>query len=357
MNRILRRPMFRIGGSTGTGITSGLDKPKRGLVDEPGKYSQDDDRVRTDAQRIFDLTQDLRKANQIRENRLGPGTLPGFLTGLGINLASATPRGNIIATAAESAKDPFERFQAAQLTDTARERGDVSDDISGAVSGALSLEEERLENVVGGGDDQFKFEAEIVALEKYTKANNTLQDENTKLSNRKNELQTALQSPNANTAAVTKEISDIDNAILQNNRSIGSNNLVLNQIKGTDQIKIAEAAAIIESFGVDSPEYAEFKKSGKIPSIAKADGGRIGYANGTPMMPTVAENIEDTGEVQDLSYNELRSRLPSSIENNIVQLLANSKQALLEFANIRDQSDVQEFNQKYDVNLALAQEG
>ena len=32
--------MFRIGGSTGTGITSGLDKPKRGLVDEPGKYSQ-----------------------------------------------------------------------------------------------------------------------------------------------------------------------------------------------------------------------------------------------------------------------------------------------------------------------------
>ena len=30
--------MFRIGGSAGTGITSGLDKPKRGLVDEPGKY-------------------------------------------------------------------------------------------------------------------------------------------------------------------------------------------------------------------------------------------------------------------------------------------------------------------------------
>jgi len=351
MNRILRRPMFRIGGSAGTGITSGLDR--KGYKEGP----TDDDRVRTDAQRIFDLTQDLRKANQIRENRLGPGTLPGFLTSLGINLASATPRGNIIATAAESAKDPFERFQAAQLTDAARKRADVSDDISGAVSGALSLEEERLENVAGGGDDQFKFEAEIVALEKYTKANNTLQDENTKLSNRKNELQAALQNPNVNTATVTKEISDIDNAILQNNRSISSNNLVLNQIKGTDQIKIAEAAAIIESFGVDSEEYAEFKKSGRIPSVPKADGGRIGYANGTPMMPKVAENIEDTGEVQDLSYNELRSRLPSSIENNIVQLLANSKQALLEFANIRDQSDVQEFNQKYSVNLALAQEG
>ena len=29
MNRVLKRPMFRIGGSTGTGITSGLDKPRK----------------------------------------------------------------------------------------------------------------------------------------------------------------------------------------------------------------------------------------------------------------------------------------------------------------------------------------
>ena len=27
MNRVLKRPMFRMGGSTGTGITSGLDRP------------------------------------------------------------------------------------------------------------------------------------------------------------------------------------------------------------------------------------------------------------------------------------------------------------------------------------------
>ena len=40
MNRILKRPMFRRGGSAGTGITSGLDTPKRGLVDGPGMYSQ-----------------------------------------------------------------------------------------------------------------------------------------------------------------------------------------------------------------------------------------------------------------------------------------------------------------------------
>lgn len=42
MSKILRRPMFRNGGkvnSRGTGITSGLDTPKRGLVDGPGGYA------------------------------------------------------------------------------------------------------------------------------------------------------------------------------------------------------------------------------------------------------------------------------------------------------------------------------
>jgi len=29
MNRTLTRPMFRMGGSTGTGITSGLDVPRK----------------------------------------------------------------------------------------------------------------------------------------------------------------------------------------------------------------------------------------------------------------------------------------------------------------------------------------
>jgi hypothetical protein len=43
MSNILRRPMFRGVGSVdsrGTGITSGLDTPKRGMVDGPGEYSK-----------------------------------------------------------------------------------------------------------------------------------------------------------------------------------------------------------------------------------------------------------------------------------------------------------------------------
>ena len=69
------------------------------------------------------------------------------------------------------------------------------------------------------------------------------------------------------------------------------------------------------------------------------------------MMPAVAEAPKD--EVEDLSYTQLRSRLPQEISNDIVQLLANSKQALLDFANIQTPEDIASFNQQYEVNLTL----
>ena len=48
--------------------------------------------------------------------------------------------------------------------------------------------------------------------------------------------------------------------------------------------------------------------------------------------------------VQDLSLEELRARLPQEITNDIVKLLSESKQALVDFANIRTQQDVNAFN-------------
>ena len=87
-----------------------------------------------------------------------------------------------------------------------------------------------------------------------------------------------------------------------------------------------------------------------------ADGGRIGYKIGIEtMMDKVVEQKKETGEVQDLSYTELRTRLPQEISNEIVMLLANSKQALLDFANIQTGEDIASFNQQYDVNLSLPQ--
>ena len=86
MNRVLKRPMFRRGGSA-DGITSGLDqKPRQ-------EYSRG-------TTPNFQL-----------------GGLPGFLTGFGLNLLAEPPRGNIFQTAAVAARDPFnelQRFQTAQ---------------------------------------------------------------------------------------------------------------------------------------------------------------------------------------------------------------------------------------------------
>ena len=84
-------------------------------------------------------------------------------------------------------------------------------------------------------------------------------------------------------------------------------------------------------------------------------GGRMGYRDGTKMMESIVEQEKEQGDVQDLSYTQLRARLPNEISNEIVMLLANSKQALLDFANIQTTQDIQSFNQQYDVNLTLPQ--
>ena len=108
MNRTLRRPMFRMGGAAGTGITSGLDKPRQ-------QYS--------DAGRVARLTDEFeqRKAmfDQLRPQQTGfmPGSASSFLTSFGLNLLAQSPRGNIFQTAAVAAQDPFKQFQAARASE------------------------------------------------------------------------------------------------------------------------------------------------------------------------------------------------------------------------------------------------
>ena len=110
-SRTLTRPMFRMGGSSGTGITSGLDRPG---------YQQGGG---ADARFFIQRPMSPQTSNvDNKPTGLGLGTIPGFLTQFGLNLASATPRGNIFATAAEAAKDPFATFQQAKFAEAKEER-------------------------------------------------------------------------------------------------------------------------------------------------------------------------------------------------------------------------------------------
>ena len=79
---------------------------------------------------------------------------------------------------------------------------------------------------------------------------------------------------------------------------------------------------------------------------------------GQPMpaaMPTDQGPVE-ASPVQNLTFEELRARLPNTITDDIVTLIASSEQALADFANIQTQQDVNAFNQKYEVNLQLPAE-
>ena len=80
MSRILRRPMFRGGrvDSRGTGITSGLDKPKRGLVDEPGGYAGEEFLI---GQGMFDELQNTGGSRSYTQYKKPIGPPRGGLSG------------------------------------------------------------------------------------------------------------------------------------------------------------------------------------------------------------------------------------------------------------------------------------
>ena len=82
--------MFRIGGSAGTGITSGLDRPQKMAKGGRIEYNQG-------------TTPNFQFSG-----------MPGFLTGLGLNLLATPPQGNIFQTTAVAARDPFNRLQISQ---------------------------------------------------------------------------------------------------------------------------------------------------------------------------------------------------------------------------------------------------
>ena len=119
MNRTLKRPMFRMGGSTGTGIISGLDKPRKQfsegtnnpLLQYPTDYFPElgVKKQETNAPSITIDEPSMSAGEQLMKAFADRDTKPDlsqFLINFGLNLASATPRGNIIATAAEAAKKP-----------------------------------------------------------------------------------------------------------------------------------------------------------------------------------------------------------------------------------------------------------
>ena len=155
MNRILKRPMFRMGGSSGTGITSGLDRPGYAMGSNPNNPSADRISLpmRTRLGNLGFFQGGGRDASQpgFRMSNLPSVTQSGmapsiktkstrerlmdavgerdrgrdfsrFLIQGGLNLLSATPRGGVLATAAEAFKEPTAGLFASEDEQDALER-------------------------------------------------------------------------------------------------------------------------------------------------------------------------------------------------------------------------------------------
>jgi hypothetical protein len=144
MSRILKRPMFRIGGSTNDGIVS-MAQPRKNYQ-EGSDYQKRIDELRP----IF---QAAAGQGRSRDDRLSDLLISG-----GLNLMSARPSGNIFSTAAGAFKEPTSQYLKAKETEDAFQR---QLNLAAATQGISSVEAERLQRMklqAALAEDQQKLE-------------------------------------------------------------------------------------------------------------------------------------------------------------------------------------------------------
>ncbi len=366
MNRTLRRPMFRMGGSA-EGITSGLDAPainKRGLVDGPGGYSGEENNLESRYSRAMDFIQSKKAPRR--------NNLYDFMIDYGLDLASRPKSGNIFQQLATSAREPFAQFQARKEAYRSED-----DKLSSALAGDImeQMGKEKIAKIEGeydvekekakpGKEFDMGQGAKIDQLRKKSYEDQlTLQNERDAIlaipeeDRTPEQIQRLEQIQRAELPAVQGTLKDLEGgeSTLSKIKAAGMSERFNDQVddlmdkdnpatgaKYTLQEAFAAVLKIYESM------FAGFK-----------DGGRIGLQMGGDVMPeamTMDQGTTQDSPVQNLSFEELRSRLPNSITDDIITLIANSEQALVDFANIQTQQDVNAFNQKYEVNLQMPAE-
>ena len=350
--KTLHRPMFRRGGSTGEGITSGLSR------------------------------QGYEKGKTVQPRR--PNTnLNNFLIDFGLDLISRPPQGGIFATAASAAKDPFSRFQARQVAQEDRdwqkkmydekmafEQEKFKEDKS---QFKRELEQQRyLGELEAQGEKQF-IEDQINAYwDPLIEAE--LDEEKKKL------LENEKRADKYNIIVQGADISDqykiLTNEAAYSQALTAAENELENTLNDKTGINwVQEDAGYAERLQLLINKYlrlaSKFLEDGK---QLKASGGRVGKALGGEITEDINMRTQTPGGISDInisetmesdpgttneiniSYEQLRDRLPPEISNDIVLLLSESYEAFADFAEIQTQADVNEFNTKYNVQLFLPQQ-
>ena len=384
MSRIFRRPMFRKGGSAGEGITSGL-APRQGYKDPAGSVEQNDlskvDLRNMDMQQIKDLADKMAfQAPPMPTDN----SLRDFKIDFGLDLVSRSPSGNIFQTAGAAAKDPFQRFKESRaaynkgVQDRAITRYNsqtgMFDTLLGAQAKILGSEGGSKMFAKQANDDEIQsIMGELFQLQVIQSNPDTALDEN-EYNQQQSILMQRLQGYTGKNPAVTslfgnKEQADIVIAGIQQDITNSEKEITIINAQGEEEIVIeGEYAAENPKYvGEETARrYIELYNQMVKDSIGlpqpKAEGGRIGYSSGKMVEEQITEVSETETMPQgggadmasdNLSYDELRSRLTKEISDDIVSILAESPQALIMFSEIQTQTDVDEFNMAYGVNLSL----
>jgi hypothetical protein len=307
------------------------------------------------------------------ENRYQPrGTnVYDFLTEFGLNIASTPPQGNIFQTAAAAAKEPHQRFLAKKSE--AEAAGYVSEaDMFKTLIGAQAD--------ILGGEGSATYAATEIA-KKVRELTGNIMDANSEIK----KLESATEVPGGTDinkdriAELNRQIA-LDRSELNNLKKRSTyatnmmksdtfrDNLVMTimerlkkEVLPNGKLKYPEGDRDENLYKDAYQEMIDFFEQSEIKTPA-AEGGRIGYAAAGPVLgqglPTQIPTPEDTmpEELGGIGYEELRARLPQEVSDEIVRLLANSAEALEDFATIQTEQDISNFNKKYGVNLVLPAE-
>ena len=394
MNRVLRRPMFRMGGST-EGITSGLDAPNvdvRQNYERAGKVvpfvknpfeenraasmpSLKTDTPPDELESRYNRAMEFIKSKQTARS----SDINDFLINLGLNLVSQPSTGNIFADVGQSARAPYARF--AERKSTARQEqdklsqaliGDIMDQIStekkadvlakadieaAEIAARAKIREAEIE--AGAGQDQFAFEKQQAAYNNLIKQQRELENQKDALIKQKPTAEELGQIDTViDTTQLDAQIAEIDKRLEDNSKL---------QALYSDSEEDETRKALLKAIGNGQYTFEDlivYDQTGQLPTEESSfkTGGRVKLQEGgQPMQASM--NMDQApaagmtaDSVQKLSFEELRSRLPNIITDDIVTLIANSEQALVDFANIQTQQDVSAFNQKYEVNLQMPPE-
>jgi len=356
MTRVLRRPMFRMGGNTDQGIMSGV-VPRQGY--DTGKSVQTVGDLRN-----LTIPQLRELAGTMAYQPRGYTPAQGLID-FGLNLASAEPRGSIFATAAESAKKPFEKYTTGKAESAAAKYVSEADmfktligaqaDVLGSEGGGKTYADlEKIKKIEGIMKEQFDIQRQVEAGD--LKPTDILPDHGYSANERLAILSKSLNNLVKKDPAVASALK-----IPQLTESLYAT-IVEELSKKIDPetnqpvYKSAEDPALIKEA---YRQYLEYFGVAPPVTISKATGGRVGYQQGMSVMPTAMRVQEDAmpEELGGVSYEELRARLPQEVSDEVVRLLANSPEALEDFAVIQTEQDIANFNKKYGVNLVLPAEG